>query len=152
MSIKEEKTNSTSHKEEIISKLEPNKEKENINDNLSEPYNKKIIIKKETNSNKPSLKKDEYIEKLEFEISDYKNEIQELKSKNIELNNKLIENNELIEKYELENNLKENENNKALLILENKVETLTKEKNELENKTKELLLIVNQYSKELKDL
>ena len=157
MSIKEEKTNSTSyHKEEIISELERNrereKEKENISDNLSEPYSKKIIIKKEITTNKPSFKKDEYIEKLELEISDYKNEIQALKSKNIELNNQLIENNELIEKYELENNLKENENNKALLILENKIEALTKEKNDLENKTKELLLIVNQYSKELKDL
>ena len=157
MSIKEEKTNCTSyHKEEIISELERNrereKEKENISDNLSEPYSKKIIIKKEITTNKPSFKKDEYIEKLELEISDYKNEIQALKSKNIELNNQLIENNELIEKYELENNLKENENNKALLILENKIEALTKEKNDLENKTKELLLIVNQYSKELKDL
>ena len=157
MSIKDEKTNSTSsHKEEIISELTRNKErekeKENISDNLSEPYSKKIIIKKEITTNKPSFKKDEYIEKLELEISDYKNEIQSLKSKNIELNNQLIENNELIEKYELENNLKENENNKALLILENKIETLTKEKKDLENKTKELLLIVNQYSKELKDL
>jgi len=163
MSIKEEKTNSTSsHKEEAISELEKNKdkdkdkekekEKENISDNLSEPYNKKIIIKKEVTINNPSLKNNEYIEKLELENSDNKNEIQALKSKNIELNNKLIENNELIEKYELENSLKENENNKALLILENKVEALTKEKNDLENKTKELLLIVNQYSKELKDL
>lgn len=146
MSIKKEK------KEEAISELENKKEKENIDDYLSEPYNKKIIIKKEITTKKPSLKKDEYAEKLEFEIADYKNEIQLLKSKNIELNNKLIENNELIEKYELENNLKDNENNKALLILEKKVESLTKEKNDLENKTKELLLIVNQYSKELKDL
>ena len=157
MSIKDGKTNSTSsHKEEIISELTRNKErekeKENISDNLSEPYSKKIIIKKEITTNKPSFKKDEYIEKLELEISDYKDEIRALKSKNIELNNQLIENNELIEKYELENNLKENENNKALLILENKIETLTKEKKDLENKTKELLLIVNQYSKELKDL
>jgi len=60
MSIKDEKTNSTSsHKEEIISELTRNKErekeKENISDNLSEPYSKKIIIKKEITTNKPSF-------------------------------------------------------------------------------------------------
>ena len=54
--------------------------------------------------------RDEYIDKLELEIADYKKDIESLKAKNAELNDKIIENNELMEKYELESNLKDNDN------------------------------------------
>ena len=123
---------------------------ETNNNNPSESISKQIIINKEISM--PLINKDDYLEKLELTISDYKKDLAQLKMKNNELNDKLIENNEMLEKYELENSIKENENSKAFLILENKVNNLTKEKNELENKTKELILIINQYSSELKDL
>ena len=154
MSTKKEEDINISHQNEKTSEYEKEINNDNSISSKNEPYTKKIISKKEINNSKPLIKKDkdEYIEKLQLEISDYKNDIELLKAKNLELNNKLIENNELLEKYELENNIKENENSKALLILENKINTLTKEKKDLEDKTKELILIINQYSKEVKDL
>ena len=82
--------NNSSQKIDTNLLLEDKLINEDINDNNpSETIPKQNIINKEISM--PLINRDEYLGKLELSISDYKKDIEQLKFKNNELNNKLIE-------------------------------------------------------------
>ena len=81
MASNDDKINISS-KVEINPLLEDKLVKDDMSKTQLNPYSKNIIIKKEM----PIINQEEYIEKLELEISDYKSDIEQLKLKNSELN------------------------------------------------------------------
>ena len=91
------------------------------------------------------------LDELKSESARKDKEIQNLKNENLDLNIELKEIKTKLNTYELKENFDKNESSNLLEISQMKIEQMSKDKEKLEEKIKQLIDIIKQYCNELND-